>query len=58
MGGVDWVHSRARFLALEKSAGRQFIKASQKITVSANNPMADTVEPTVEMLCHKLIVSG
>ena len=58
MGGVDWVHSSAEFLALENIAGRQLTNASQKIIVNANSPIAEIVEPTVDILCHRLIVSG
>jgi len=58
VGGSAWVHSSALLLDMEKAAGRHATKASQNITVSANNPTADTVEPTVERLCQRLIVSG
>jgi len=43
---------------MENITGREETKASQNITVRANNPIADTVDPTVDILCHNLIVSG
>lgn len=58
VGGVDWAHSREPLLAMENITGREETKASQNITVRANNPIADTVDPTVDILCHNLIVSG
>jgi len=58
VGGSACVHSSALLFETEKAAGRQETKASQKIIVSANSPIADTVEPTVDRLCQRLIVSG
>jgi len=58
VGGVDCVHSRALLLDSEKSVGRHETKASQNIRVKANKPIAEIVEPTVDILCQILIVSG
>ena len=58
VGGVDWVHSSALLLDIENNVGRQDTKASQNINVKANKPIADTVDPTVDILCQSLIVSG
>lgn len=58
MGGSACVHSSALLFEIEKAVGRHETKASQKIIVSAKSPIADTVEPTVDKLCQRLIVSG
>jgi len=58
VGGIDWVHSKALLFAKENRAGRHDTKASQNITVNARRPKADTLDPTVDILCQILIVSG
>jgi hypothetical protein len=58
VGGSDCSHSRALLLEKENNVGRQNMKASQKINVKVKSPIAEIVDPIVEILCQILIVSG